>query len=94
MKLVLLILTSLSIVNIFQNESIFSWLRKLVKRINIKLYNFLVCPVCFGFWVGFFLSFVFNLHENIVLNSLICSFVSSIMNKFMAHLIPKQFDLE
>lgn len=87
MELLLFILASLSFTNLIQNEVIFSWLRKLIKKLNYKVYEFVICPVCFGFWVGIGLSFFFNLHTNMYMNIILGGLISSIMNKILAKYI-------
>ena len=87
MELLIFILLSIGIVNIIQNENIFKWFREIVKKSD-KLYKFLMCPTCFGFWIGVILSFVFRFNDIMLLNLFFGGIISSIVNKIYIILIP------
>jgi hypothetical protein len=52
------LLISISLTDIWTNGYIFTPLRNWVSRLNFG--KLLICPECFSFWVGFFLSFIFD----------------------------------
>lgn len=93
-NLIIFILVSISITNIIQNGTIFSPLRVLIKNYNEKIYNFIICSTCFGFHIGWLLSFFLPLNDNIILNMFICAFISSIINKSYVELMPETFKLD
>lgn len=65
MKLFIFILVSVSITNIITSEFIFEdfrnwWEEKLFPK-SKKLKYLISCPVCTGFWIGLFTSFLFGI---------------------------------
>lgn len=91
MNLVIFIMLSLGIVNIVQNESIFSVVRAFLNKRLPKIYSFIICPTCFGFWVGVVLSFFFAINDTIYLNMFFAGIISSISNKIYSKIIPDDF---
>lgn len=91
MDLILFIIVCISMTNIIQNESIFNKPRLYIYNNYPKLYGFIKCPVCFSFYVGLLLSFIFILHSNPIFNFFICGFISSIVNKTYFKLLPEDF---
>ena len=91
LELIIFIIYSLSATNIIQKELIFSRIREYLYKNHIKIYDFLVCPTCFGFHIGWMLSFFFILNANIVLNFFICALISSYLNKILRQLVNENF---
>lgn len=90
-SLVIFIILSIGIVNISQNESIFSIVRAFLYERLPKIYAFVTCPTCFGFWIGVSLSFFFDITDIIYVNMFFGGIISSISNKLYARFIPEGF---
>lgn len=86
MEVLIFALVSVGIVNILQNESIFSFLREFLYKKYPKLYNYLICPSCFGFAIGVLLSFFFTIYPIFLLDMFFCGVISSILNKIYSKL--------
>ena len=57
MKLVAFVLIAYGITNIVCFGKIVSWLRSEIDRLQVRtLSDFVRCPMCVGFWVGFGVS--------------------------------------
>ena len=91
MDLILLIIISIGITNIIQNETIFSKIRNYIYNKFNSLYNYITCPTCFGFLIGVLISFYFVINENMFLNMFFCGVISSISNKIFSLLLPEKF---
>lgn len=89
MMLLVFILVCISVVNITVNEHLFTGVRTWVSRWP-KLYNFMTCKTCWGFWVGFGISFLFPpLHPVLMLSSIFYALISSISNNLIERLFFK-----
>jgi len=91
MNLIYLILLSIGCVSIFQTEYVFSFIRTFIEKKSTRIYNFIMCPSCFGFWIGFIIGFFIPVLSPLFFNLFFCGVVSSLMNKLYFLFVPQPF---
>jgi hypothetical protein len=84
-SLLVFLLISLSITDLWTSSYIFNWLRNRISRLPYT--KVFICPECFSMWIGIGLSLFFNpilpFFHCIILSHLFCGSLSYLLARFM-----------
>lgn len=90
-NLIIFMLVCVGLTNIIQNEVIFSPIREYLYNNYVKIYNFISCPTCAGFWLGMLTGIFIPIITPFILNLVVCGVISSLLNKIFGLIIPDIF---
>lgn len=79
MDIVVYLLISLSLSQLWSHSKIFSYIRIFLVKIPL-IRDALLCPVCSSFWIGLFVSLFLNpllpFFSNIIISSISCAVIN------------------
>lgn len=82
--MILNIISCIGITIIVTQSSLFEKLRDWVSFYSKFLGELINCPLCFGVWVGFFASFIFNCNPiHLAFATSVCAWMTSIIGNLL-----------